>query len=156
MNDLTLFILYSMDSARDNWDKASESIRHPCKVVQIPATPGERLLDQKKRLELFSALINDTAIDTDWYGILYADEYLSAPLAESLEICFSVRSMDVVICFKRIRQMVLEKPQVISVEYTPRFFRKSVKLTSGMLPANWEHMIVEKLLDGFLEEELRR
>ena len=83
---------------------------------------------------------------TDWYMYLFDNEYLSKELTDALPVLME-SDFDVWVMF--------EKQNIGDGKYrygrSPRLFKKGVEL-KGMVPLKLNELLVEKVLDGFVEQ----
>ena len=84
--------------------------------------------------------------ETDWYMYLFDNEYLSKELTDALPVLMK-SNFDVWVMF--------EKQNIGDDKYrygrSPRLFKKGIEL-KGMVPLKLNELIVEKVLDGFVEQ----
>lgn len=120
---LTMFILPA-----DN-----ENCFHKCidSLMSIPA----------KAIPLTNRNLEEVEFDTDWYGYLYADEYLSDELIVAIPI-FLESSFDVITLLRRHENN----------RYTqaPRLFRKGIRLKCRV-PIEIPKERYTRALDGWIE-----
>lgn len=140
MLDLTLFILPCDVSAKHKPELAVES----CGKIEHWYVLYDRNLSNFLQTEI--------SIKTKWYGYLYSDEILSPQIKEALPIYLDSGHFDVLVIPKR-------RPSETETGYrffqSPRIFRRNIHLVPNQLiPQNPEHLRVERMLDGWIEDNV--
>ena len=93
--------------------------------------------------DLASAVDN---CQTDWYMYLFDNETLSEGLRKALPILME-SNFDGWVMLER---QTNDEGQIVYGR-SPRLFKRDIKL-KGMVPLNVDELLVEKVLDGFLEQ----
>ena len=100
----------------------------------------------EKSIILDHRRIDNIPVDTDWYGYIYADEWLDDRIKEALPVFLTAQYFDCLILFKRVVDQ--GKKRVFS---SPRIFKQGVQLKKDMLiPVNSGPLTFEKCLNGWI------
>lgn len=95
------------------------------------------------------SVIDDYKPETEWYMVLYDNEFISPSLAKSLHV-YMHHDFDFYIIMKRI----YNDDGNMEVTQSPRLFRKPVKLSrDSLMPINSEKLKSERIMDGWILDE---
>ena len=89
--------------------------------------------------------INSYGKKTPWFAVLNDGEHIDANLRNALPHYLKFRTFDF-LCFYKYRQD--------HMDYSPRLFRNYVKVDEAFVPEDADSLTFEKLLDGWLCDDI--
>lgn len=98
-------------------------------------------------IELINQIVRREKHAYDWYFVIYDDEYIDAPLNESLPILIQQRSIDFFVFMKMNGEG--------KISQSPRMFRTDIELSENSLIPKTEFSLNRqtRILDGFIKEQ---
>jgi len=89
--------------------------------------------------------INDREIRTEWYFVLYDNEYIQDSLIETIPVFMTWNNFDCFSLYKQIGEAPVNKASIC-----PRMFRNTIKLSEFALYPELPSTRIETILNGWL------
>lgn len=135
---LTLFLLKSGDPKNTDRLASVKSLAKITEKVVIVEDEDNKFL-----------YVNNTKKETDWYAILYDNEYVDDMLSEAIPIFLEQCKADVLVFYRK------KNKKLAVVHKCPRIFRKDVRLKFNSLMPVQPELVFETVLNGWLLERAK-